>query len=81
MVPVVVQLAEADLGLHLTPLVWALSLGIPRKRIISHVLELIECLGTCLGGNGSLIGASANVVAVGLAEQQGRDTTTSRARH
>lgn len=27
--------------------------------------------GTCLGGNGTLIGASANVVACGLAEQQG----------
>merc|ERR1719282_1406498 len=29
------------------------------------------CYGTCLGGNGTLIGASANVVAVGLSEQQG----------
>lgn len=28
-------------------------------------------LGTCLGGNGTLIGASANVVCAGLAEQQG----------
>lgn len=28
-------------------------------------------LGACLGGNGSLIGASANVVAVGIAERRG----------
>lgn len=55
MVPVIVKLADAGLGLQLTPLVWSLALG------------------TCLGGNGSLIGASANVVAVGLAEQQGYD--------
>jgi P protein len=53
MVPIVVALAESDLGLPLGPLTWAL------------------CFGTCFGGNGTLIGASANVVAVGLAEQQG----------
>jgi len=53
MVPVVVSLADSDLGLPLAPLVWSL------------------CYGTCLGGNGTLIGASANVVAVGLSEQQG----------
>jgi len=28
-------------------------------------------LGACLGGNGTLIGASANVTAVGLAEEEG----------
>ena len=28
-------------------------------------------LGACLGGNGSLIGASANVVVAGLAEKRG----------
>jgi len=53
LVPVIVRLSKSGLGLPLTPLVWALSLG------------------TCLGGNGTLIGASANVVAVGLVEQQG----------
>lgn len=53
MVPVVVALSEAGLGLPLSPMVWALSFG------------------TCFGGNGTLIGASANVVAVGLAEAQG----------
>jgi Na+/H+ antiporter NhaD/arsenite permease-like protein len=29
-------------------------------------------LGACLGGNGSLVGASANVVAVGIAERRGQ---------
>lgn len=53
LVPVIVRLSESDLGLPLTPLVWALVFG------------------TCLGGNGTLIGASANVVAVGLAEAHG----------
>jgi Na+/H+ antiporter NhaD/arsenite permease-like protein len=28
-------------------------------------------LGACLGGNGTLVGASANVVAVGMAERRG----------
>jgi len=55
--PVIVQLANSNLGLPLTPLVWALSLG------------------TCLGGNGTVIGASANVVAVGLCEQHGYEIT------
>jgi Na+/H+ antiporter NhaD/arsenite permease-like protein len=27
-------------------------------------------LGACLGGNGSMVGASANVVAVGIAERR-----------
>ncbi|NLI28955.1 MAG: hypothetical protein GX423_02635, partial [Nitrospiraceae bacterium] len=29
-------------------------------------------LGACLGGNGTPIGASANVIVVGIAEQAGR---------
>jgi len=32
-------------------------------------------LGACLGGNGTIIGASANVVATGLAEEQGHKIT------
>ena len=28
-------------------------------------------LGACLGGNGTLVGASANVVAIGIAERRG----------
>jgi len=53
MIPIVIRLTGADLGLPLTPLVWALVYG------------------CCMGGNATLIGASANVVAAGLAEQQG----------
>lgn len=36
-----------------------------------HVLWWALALGACLGGNGTLIGASANVVTVGLAEARG----------
>jgi Na+/H+ antiporter NhaD/arsenite permease-like protein len=32
-------------------------------------------LGACLGGNGTLIGASANVVAAGMCEEQGYKVT------
>lgn len=32
-------------------------------------------LGACLGGNGTVIGASANVIATGLSEQQGYKIT------
>lgn len=32
-------------------------------------------LGACLGGNGTVIGASANVIATGLSEQQGHKIT------
>lgn len=34
--------------------------------------------GACLGGNGTLIGASANVVMAGLAEQEGIPITFNR---
>eukprot|EP01088_Endostelium_zonatum_P011838 TRINITY_DN259_c0_g1_i1.p1 TRINITY_DN259_c0_g1~~TRINITY_DN259_c0_g1_i1.p1 ORF type:complete len:864 (-),score=214.53 TRINITY_DN259_c0_g1_i1:31-2622(-) len=53
MIPVVTRLAERELGLPLTPLVWALAYGV------------------CLGGNGTLVGASANVVAAGICEGEG----------
>eukprot|EP00117_Sycon_ciliatum_P019640 scpid40150/ scgid6202/ P protein; Melanocyte-specific transporter protein; Pink-eyed dilution protein homolog len=54
MIPVVVSLgSDADVGIPLPPLVWALAMG------------------ACLGGNGTLIGASANVVCAGIAEQHG----------
>ena len=33
------------------------------------------CLGACLGGNGSLIGASANIVVAGIAEREGHHIT------
>ena len=35
-------------------------------------------LGACLGGNGTIIGASANVVAAGLAEESGNDISFNR---
>jgi Na+/H+ antiporter NhaD/arsenite permease-like protein len=35
-------------------------------------------LGTCLGGNGTLIGASANVVVAGISEKQGYSITFMR---
>ncbi len=35
-------------------------------------------LGACLGGNGTIIGASANVVAAGLAEDAGEDISFNR---
>ncbi|MDD5223695.1 MAG: ArsB/NhaD family transporter [bacterium] len=37
----------------------------------SHVLWWALALGACLGGNGTLIGASANVVTMGIAEKAG----------
>ncbi len=36
-----------------------------------HVLWWALALGACLGGNGTLIGASANVVTMGIAEKSG----------
>uniref|UniRef100_A0A1A9V2U5 Citrate transporter-like domain-containing protein n=1 Tax=Glossina austeni TaxID=7395 RepID=A0A1A9V2U5_GLOAU len=54
MVRIVINLSQnEELGLPLTPLVWALAFG------------------ACFGGNGTLIGASANVVASGVSEQHG----------
>jgi Na+/H+ antiporter NhaD/arsenite permease-like protein len=32
-------------------------------------------LGACLGGNGTIVGASANVIAVGIAEEHGHKIT------
>jgi len=42
------------------------SLNVP-----NDVLWWALALGACLGGNGTMIGASANVVTVGLAEKAG----------
>ena len=42
------------------------EIGVPLKPLIFAL-----SFGTCFGGNGTVIGASANVVAVGLAAQQG----------
>jgi Na+/H+ antiporter NhaD/arsenite permease-like protein len=43
------------------------SFGLPRNNVLWWSLAL----GACLGGNGTMIGASANVVTVGMAERAG----------
>jgi Na+/H+ antiporter NhaD/arsenite permease-like protein len=43
------------------------SFGLPRDNVLWWALAL----GACLGGNGTMIGASANVVTVGMAEKAG----------
>jgi Na+/H+ antiporter NhaD/arsenite permease-like protein len=42
------------------------NLGLPLTPLIWSL-----AYGTCFGGNGTLIGASANIVAAGLSESQG----------
>jgi len=42
------------------------DLGLPLRPLVWAL-----SLGTCLGGNGTIIGASANVVGVGLCEREG----------
>lgn len=90
MIPIVLRLTSGDLGLPLTPLVWALAYGCcmggtappfhlqhaPHHR--THTRDRTRTHdGGCsqqaaaTSGNATLIGASANVVAAGLAEQQG----------
>lgn len=49
-----------------------LALSDPPLQLPLAPLVWALAFGTCLGGNGTLIGASANVVAAGLAEQAGR---------
>jgi Na+/H+ antiporter NhaD/arsenite permease-like protein len=51
------------------PIVAFLNVTIPGAE--SGVLWWSLSLGACLGGNGTMIGASANVVTVGLAEKAG----------
>jgi len=43
------------------------SFGLPKDNVLWWSLAL----GACLGGNGTMIGASANVVTVGMAEKAG----------
>ena len=42
-----------------------------RRSVILGTLGLALSLGACLGGNGSLIGASANLIVAGFAERAG----------
>jgi Na+/H+ antiporter NhaD/arsenite permease-like protein len=51
------------------PIVAFLSTSIPGAE--SGVLWWALALGACLGGNGTMVGASANVVTVGMAEKAG----------
>jgi Na+/H+ antiporter NhaD/arsenite permease-like protein len=51
------------------PIVAYLTEAIPGAQ--SGVLWWSLALGACLGGNGTLIGASANVVTAGMAEKAG----------
>ena len=51
------------------PIIAFLSRTIPGAE--TGVLWWALALGACLGGNGTMIGASANVVTVGLAEKAG----------
>ena len=55
MIPVVTALADPEGGL-----------GLPLQPLVWAL-----ALGACLGGNGTLIGASANVVCAGVSEQHG----------
>jgi len=54
------------------PIVAYLSQVIPGS---GNTLWWALALGACLGGNGTMIGASANVVTIGIAESKGYKTT------
>ena len=55
------------------PVTAYLSQVIPGAQ--NHVLWWALALGACLGGNGTMIGASANVVTIGIAEARGYHTS------
>ena len=50
----------------------------PELQLPLGPLAWALALGACLGGNGTIIGASANVVAAGLAEESGNDISFNR---
>ncbi len=58
------------------PIVLFLNKSIPGAE--SGVLWWALALGACFGGNGSIIGASANVVTTGIAEKSGHKITFGR---
>ncbi|HET7658667.1 MAG TPA: ArsB/NhaD family transporter [Bacillales bacterium] len=47
------------------------EMGIPIHSSSANVLWWSLALGACLGGNGTLIGASANVIVAGMASKEG----------
>ena len=65
MVPVVVTLGTGDLGRPCHCIVVLLNVHPPPVGLPIQPLVWALSYGTCFGGNGTLIGASANVVAVG----------------
>ncbi len=54
----------------LIPMIQKIGTVITQKSLIDPIWWSLS-LGACLGGNGTLIGASANVVAVGIARHSG----------
>lgn len=77
MVKIVVALSEkSTLGLPMQPLVWALAFGAClggtySSRHARTRYSLIDYNLTLNAGNGTLVGASANVICAGIAEQHG----------
>jgi Na+/H+ antiporter NhaD/arsenite permease-like protein len=67
LIPVIVNVAKS-LDLPLTVMVWALVYGTCLGGII-----LFSSTFAYFEGNGTIIGASANVVCVSLAEKEGSD--------
>lgn len=51
------------------PLIQKIGAGVSREAM--HPVWWSLALGACLGGNGTLIGASANIVSVGIANRNG----------
>jgi Na+/H+ antiporter NhaD/arsenite permease-like protein len=54
----------------MVPLIESLAPGMGGREAIEPLWWALS-LGACLGGNGTLIGASANLTVAGLAERQG----------
>lgn len=73
MIKIVISLSEnEDLGLPMQPLVWALAFGACLGGNVTLVASSTKHEISFLTiGNGTLIGASANVVCAGVAQQHG----------
>jgi len=72
MIPVIAALAPqlgGDMGLADPAVI---------EKVVARPLWWALALGACLGGNGTLVGASANVVIAGLAERHGRPISFGR---
>ncbi len=65
--------ANIPLTAAMLPVIGYLSATVPGAE--SHVLFYCLAVGAALGGNGSLIGASANMVTAGLSEREGYPIT------